>query len=179
VHLDNCFYLGYISKIIGTKGELAFKLDVDSPSSYCDLPHVFIQMQMNDQQVVPYFILKSSLQGGLLRCRLEGIETAAEAKALVGKSLFLPLEALPPLKGSQFYFHEIIGFSVHDQEKGDIGMVAQVLEYPHSNLLSVQQGDREILIPITDESIVEVDRQQKLLRVQAPAGLIDLYLGEG
>lgn len=175
--VDDCFYLGYISKAIGNKGELAFKLDVDSPSSYEGLDAVFIQMQRQDKQLVPFFIEESKIQNNqLLRCKIEGVDNQADAKSLIGKSLFLPIEALPKLEGNQFYFHEIIGFEVIDQERGSIGKVDKVLEFSTSNLLSIPHANTEILIPINDETIVEVNRDQKTLKVKTTEGLIDLYL---
>lgn len=175
--VDDCFYLGYISKAIGNKGELAFKLDVDSPSSYEGLDAVFIQMQKQDKQLVPFFIEESKIQNNqLLRCKIEGVDNQADAKSLIGKSLFLPIEALPKLEGNQFYFHEIIGFEVIDQERGSIGKVDKVLEFSTSNLLSIPHANTEILIPINDETIVEVNRDQKTLKVKTTEGLIDLYL---
>lgn len=175
--VDDCFYLGYISKAIGNKGELAFKLDVDSPSSYEGLDAVFIQMQKQDKQLVPFFIEESKIQNNqLLRCKIEGVDNQADAKSLIGKSLFLPIEALPKLEGNQFYFHEIIGFEVIDQERGSIGKVDKVLEFSTSNLLSIPHANTEILIPINDETIVEVNRDQRTLKVKTTEGLIDLYL---
>lgn len=175
--IDDCFYLGYISKTIGTKGELAFKLDVDSPSSYHGLEHVLIQVSPKDQQLVPYFISKAEIQNNdLLRCKIEGVDDQVSAKNLVGTSLYLLVEALPPLKENQFYFHEVIGFTVIDQEKGKLGNIDKVLEYSTSNLFSILVGEKEVLIPISDETITKVDKSKKEIYVNCPEGLIDLYL---
>lgn len=177
MNIDNCFYLGFAQKVIGHRGELAFKLDVDSPSSYVEIPSVLIQVQEKDKTLVPFFIESASLQNnGNLRCKIEGINDQAAAKSLIGKSLFLPLEVLPKLSGNKFYFHEVTGFTVFDKEKGELGRIDKVLEYPKSNLLSILQGEIEILIPISDDTIISVDREKKELYVSAPEGLIDLYL---
>lgn len=152
-------------------------MDVDSPSTYQGIDAVLIQIMPQDQSLVPYFVNSSKLQGSnTLRCKLEGINDPAEAKSLVGKSIFLPQELLPKLKGNQFYFHEIIGFEVIDEEKGKLGKVEKVLEYPLSNLLSIPVGEKEILIPINDDTILKLDRDAKQLFVRAPEGLIDMYL---
>lgn len=175
--IDDCFYLGYISKTIGTKGELAFKLDVDSPSSYHGLDAVFVQISPKDTQLVPYFLDKAEIQNNdLLRCKFEGVNDQSTAKSLVGKSLYLLEENLPPLKENQFYFHEIIGYKIIDQEKGELGKIEKVLEYSTSNLFSIPVGDKEILIPISDETIIKVDKKAEEIHVVCPEGLIDLYL---
>ena len=95
--VDDCFYLGYISKVIGTKGELALKLDVDSPSSYAQIDGLFLQIHPKDSQLVPYFTTRTQLQANsMLRFALEGINDQASAKNLVGKSVFLPIEHHQP-----------------------------------------------------------------------------------
>lgn len=177
MHIDQTFYLGYISKVIGNKGELAFKLDVDSPSTYQGIDAVLLQMLQKDEMLVPFLVESSRLQGSnILRCKLEGVDDVSASKLLVGKSLFLPLNLLPELKGNKFYFHEIIGFDVIDEEKGQLGKVEKVLEYPLSNLLAIPVGEKEILIPINDDTILSLDRENKKIQVKAPEGLVDLYL---
>ena len=175
--VNDCFYLGYISKVIGTKGELALKLDVDSPSSYTEIDGMFLQIHPTDSQLVPYFTTKTQLlENGLLRFALDGVIDQSAAKSLVGKAVYLPMDLLPKLKEDQFYFHEIIGFEVSDLHKGLLGPVSKVLEYSTSNVLSVLVGEKEVLIPISDSTIKKVDKPNKKLEVDCPEGLIDIYL---
>ncbi len=175
--VDDCFYLGYFSKVIGTKGELALKLDVDSPSSYLNLNLLFIQTSPAEKNLVPFFIISCSLQNnGLLRCSFEDVTNQETSKSLVGMSVFLPLEQLPSLGDQQFYFHEIANFEVFDSVKGAIGKVEKVIEYSTSNLLAILFEDKEILVPITDETIERIDKSEKKIYLNCPEGLIDLYL---
>ena len=107
---------------------------------------------------------------------LEGIETLDAAKELVGKKLFLPVSFLPKLKDDQFYYHEIIGFQVVDENHGNIGMIGDILELPHQSLFQIRNGEKEILIPVVDDIIQKVDRKKKQLLIKAPEGLIEIYL---
>lgn len=177
MNIDECYYLGYVSKAIGNKGELAFKLDVDSPSSYEGMDMVLLRMEKNNKTLVPFFVTNSVLQNNsLLRVSVEDISNQDEAKDLIGKELYLPLTSLPPLTGNQFYFHEIIGFTVIDEKHGVLGPLQEVLDYPAGNLLQVQKDDKEILIPILDETIIKLDRNARTIEVRTSDGLIDLYL---
>jgi len=100
-----------------------------------------------------------------------------QAKAMVGKEIYLPLDMLPPLKGNKFYFHEVINFEVEDKTKGIIGKINQVLDYPQQAILEIVDDlQNEILIPITDHIILDVNRKDKKIFIDAPEGLIDLYL---
>ena len=70
----------------------------------------------------------------------------------------------------------MIGFEVEDEEKGRIGVIAGVYENTTTPLLSVEFNGKEILIPVIDEVIIDVNRDERLMKVKAPMGLIDLYL---
>lgn len=177
MNIEECYYLGYVSKIIGNKGELAFKLDVDSPSFYENIDAVFIRPHPNDQVLVPYFIRNSKLQNNeLLRVEIEDINNQDTARELVGKELYLPLQALPPLEGNKFYFHEVIGFKVVDVKHGELGTIKEVLDFPAGALFEVVSESKEFLIPINNESIILVDRDNKIIQVATAEGLVELYL---
>ena len=104
--------------------------------------------------------------------------TPEQAGALVGHELYLPLDLLPKLDGNRFYFHEVVGFRVVDSQHGDIGTIEQVIEYPAQPLFQVMKNGTEILIPVIDEVIDNVDRTNKTIYITAPNGLIDLYLSD-
>jgi 16S rRNA processing protein RimM len=176
--LDACFYLGYTAKVHGKNGDLIIKPDVDFPEEYQNLESVFIQLNKEDKTLVPFFLTTCQLQANkTLRIKIEDTDDADTAKKMVGKSVFLPLNLLPPLTGNKFYFHEIIGFSIIDSEKGNIGKVTHVLEHPTQAIFEITNpNQKEILIPITDEIITKVDRENKTINVITPDGLIDLYL---
>jgi ribosomal 30S subunit maturation factor RimM len=38
-------------------------------------------------------------------------------------------------------------------------------------------GTKEVLIPLMDGVVTELDRKKKTMTIQAPAGLIELYIG--
>ncbi|QLE01035.1 16S rRNA processing protein RimM [Galbibacter sp. BG1] len=171
---EDCFYLGKIVKKYGFKGEVLAKLDTDEPELYENLESVFIAHGNN---LVPFFIEKSSLhKSQLLRMRLEDVDNEAEADSILKSELYLPLSFLPELSGNQFYFHEIIGFTMVDVNYGNVGTIVSVNDNTAQALFEVENGDKQILIPMNDEFINKVDRDKKQIVVTTPEGLIDLYL---
>ena len=93
---------------------------------------------------------------------------------MIGKSVYLPLNQLPKLDDDQFYFHEIIGFKVIDYVLGPIGIITGVNDASSQVLLEVEHNDRQILIPLVDELIQQLDKQQKQIYLYIPEGLLDL-----
>jgi len=169
---EECYQLGKITKPWGIKGQVIFFLDVDSPEDYAELDSAFVEVKGH---LVPYFFHVENINGNKAVVTFEDLKPE-EALALVGCDLYLPLDLLPKLTGNQFYFHEVRGFKVVDEEYGDIGTIQTIIEYPAQPLFQIMHGEQEILIPVIDPVIKKVDREQKTIFIAAPNGLIDLYL---
>lgn len=171
---EDCFYLGKIVKKYSFKGEVLAKLDTDEPELYENLDAIFLELRNN---LVPFFIERSQLhKSTLLRLKFEDVDTEADADALIKSGLYLPLDLLPKLEGDKFYFHEVIGFKITDKNFGDVGIIKAINDSTAQALFEIDRDGTEILIPMNDEFIVKVDREQKTIIVETPEGLIDLYL---
>ena len=168
----DCYQLGKITKPFGYKGQVVFFLDVDCPDDYSGLDSVFVEVKGH---LLPYFIKEIKINGNKAIVTFEDISTE-EAQSLIGSNLFLPLDLLPKLTGNRFYFHEVIGWRVVDNQKGDIGTIVSVIDYPAQPIFQIMKNEKEILIPIIDQVIKKVDRTEKVMYIEAPNGLIDLYL---
>ncbi|QIE59483.1 16S rRNA processing protein RimM [Rasiella rasia] len=170
----DCFFVGKIVKKYSFKGELLVKLDTDDPEQFLEMESVFVEKHKN---LIPFFIEKLSLhKSSLLRVKFDDVDNEEDANAMLGTELYLPLNLLPKLSGNKFYYHEIIGFSVQDTQHGAIGTIAGVNDSTAQHLFEIEFRDKEILIPINDEIIQKVDRTTNTLFIDAPEGLIDLYL---
>jgi 16S rRNA processing protein RimM len=171
---EETFYLGYIKKGHSTLGEVEIFLDVDDPTKYKKKELMLVELNDN---MVPFFIEKIQLKHNGAIVKFKNVNSGDQASLLVGASIYLPLKDLPPLKGKKsFYYHEIIGFKVIDALHGDIGTITEVLEHLKQPVMTIQHGEKEIMIPLIDEFIQEVNREQKTIHVISPEGLIELYL---
>ncbi|MDP4988918.1 MAG: ribosome maturation factor RimM [Polaribacter sp.] len=171
---EDCFYLGKIVRKHSFKGEVVIKLDTDEPELYQEMESVYVDFGNN---LVPFFIEKSSLhKGNQLRVRFEDVNSEADADAILKSDIYLPLTLLPKLSGDQFYFHEIIGFKVVDRNFGEVGIIVKINETAAQPLFEIDREGTVILIPMVDEFIKKVDRENKKIEVQTPDGLIELYL---
>ncbi|CDF80885.1 16S rRNA processing protein RimM [Formosa agariphila KMM 3901] len=171
---EDCFFLGKIVKKYSFKGELLIKLDTDEPELFEDMDSVFIDLRNN---LVPFFIESSQLhKSELLRIKFEDVDSEADADALLKSDLYLPLSFLPELEGNKFYFHEIIGFTVEDNNFGKVGIIKSINDSTAQALFEIDRDGIEILIPMNDEFISKVDKPNKTIFVETPEGLIDLYL---
>jgi len=172
--MEGYFYLGRILKLFASKGALLVNLDADDPEDYINLESVFVRM---NEQLIPFFITDIQLRhNNNAVFTFMDIDSPEQAGILTGCEMFLPVEMLPHLTGNRFYYHEIKGWRVVDEAFGDTGTVQEVLEYPHQAILRIMLGEKEILIPVSDDIITGVDRENRILNIRAPEGLIELYL---
>lgn len=170
---NDCFNLGYIARKVGNHGDLGFILDVDDPMRYKNLESVFVDL---NNSLVPFFIKKISIKGNAATVTIDGVDSITKAEELVKAGLFLPLSALPPLSGKKFYFHELPGFTVSDKNHGEIGIIEEVLDFPQQAIFKIKKDIYEVLIPAKDEFILSIDRKNKHIEINAPEGLIDIYI---
>lgn len=62
-------------------------------------------------------------------------------------------------------------------KNGDLGKVQRVIDLPANPLLEVLSDDGiEILVPINDEVVKEVNRKDATIFVELPEGLLELYV---
>ncbi|MGG6229307.1 ribosome maturation factor RimM [Tenacibaculum sp. SDUM215027] len=171
---EDCFYLGKIVKKHSFRGEVIIKLDTDEPDLYENLESVFVDLGNN---LIPFFIEKSSLsKATMFRVKFEDVNTEADAEAILRSEVYLPLDLLPKLSGDKFYYHEVIGFTVVDTSFGEVGEIVSINDSSAQPLFEIDREGKEIFIPMIDDFIKKVDKENKTIEVETPEGLIDLYL---
>ncbi|WP_396173580.1 ribosome maturation factor RimM [Flavobacterium sp.] len=171
---EDCFYLGKIAKKFSFKGEVLVYLDTDEPELYENMESVFVEFNNN---LVPFFIESSSLhKNDFLRVHFEDIDNEEEADNIIGCAIYLPLSMLPKLTGNKFYFHEVIGFEIEDKRIGVFGKIVSINDVSAQPLFEVLNGNVELLIPMIDHFLVEIDRKNKKVIMDLPKGLVEMYL---
>ncbi|OCB75338.1 ribosome maturation factor RimM [Flavobacterium crassostreae] len=171
---EDCFYLGKIAKKFSFKGEVLAYLDTDEPELYENLESVFVECY---KHLVPYFIESSALhKNDFLRIQFEDVASEADAEALLGNDLYLPLKMLPKLTGNKFYFHEVIGFEIEDKRLGIVGEIQSINDTTAQPLFEVNKDGIEIFIPMIDPFLISIDRENKKIIMDLPEGLIEMYL---
>lgn len=171
---SECFSLGKITKTHALKGEVIIFLDVDTPEDYSGLEAIFLEIK---GQLVPYIIEELQLKGRKSILKLEDINSIEAAEAIINAPVWLPLSALPALKGNQFYYHDVIGYEIHDVASGTrIGALRAIYESTGQDLFAIDVDEKEVLVPIVDEFIHKIDHGNQRIEVKLPEGLLEIYM---
>jgi len=173
MNIKDLINIGSIQKTHGTQGEVQVFFDFDMPDELEDIRALFILITPNK---VPFMIEEFSfISSNQAYIKFEDINSNEEARQFVGNTLLIPKEMLPNPDGD-FYSQEIIGYEVSDKNKGLIGNIKEILKYPSQEILQIMYNEKEILIPISEALITEINHNKKIVYVNTPDGLIDIYL---
>jgi 16S rRNA processing protein RimM len=171
------FILGKLTKPFRYSGELILLMDVDDAGPYRKLELIWLELR---KQLVPYSIIKLKPHKDRFVVQLEGVTTEDGARELSGKDIYLPIIQLPKLTGNVFYFHEVPGWTVVDLESGvELGEVKRVLDHGPYPMLEVEARGADLILPLPDNFKIEVDRESKILKVEVPEGLVDVFTNPG
>ncbi|MBI5218743.1 MAG: hypothetical protein HY958_07430 [Bacteroidia bacterium] len=186
-----CFYFGMILKPHGVFGALVLKIEINFLDYLIDkLESIFIEI---DGQLVPFFISEINCVGKETAIvKLDEVDDEKQVKKLIGCRLyllnkFLPAACLSGLPAGRQGIPEgaeistdlsyARGFLIIDSSSGNIGFIHDILHFSFNSVFQVFKDGKEILIPATGDIIRSVDIDNKIIRITAPEGLIDLYEG--
>lgn len=109
-------------------------------------------------------LLNGRQQGKGLIASLKGYTDCDAARQLIGADISISEEGLPATGIDEYYWSQLIGLSVVNQQGIELGEVANLFE-TGANDVMVVKGDKERLIPFTEFAIHEVDLDNKKIIV--------------
>jgi 16S rRNA processing protein RimM len=86
----------------------------------------------------------------------------------------LPEEELSRLEENKYYLFEVVGSSVYTEGGERVGVVSDVVLIKSNDLLVVERGSEEILIPFTNAICASVNLEKRTIVIKPPEGLLDL-----
>ena len=170
---EDCYFLGKITRRHGLSGNVILKLDTDQPELYKKLESIFIEI---NGLLVPFFIEKISYSKADALNIFFKNSSEALVDQVIGKNVYLPLATLPPLRGNQFYYHEVLGFEIMEEDGKSCGIISSINDQTSQHYFILQLAGTEIIIPIIKDWILEVNRTEKFIKMSLPEGLMDVFL---
>jgi 16S rRNA processing protein RimM len=162
----------------GRHGELIADILTDFPERFSERPHVWLLAPDAKAPPREAEIERHWLHKGRIVLKFAGIDSISGATALSGWRVSIPREQRAPLADDAVYVADLIGCHVIDEADGsmDLGPVLAVerCEGGAPDLLVVQHGGDELLIPFAKAFIVELNLVAQTLKMRLPAGLMTI-----
>jgi 16S rRNA processing protein RimM len=162
-----------VAKPRGVRGEVAAELLTDFPDRF-DLVEELIAVFPGGRRAL--LGLESHwLHGDRVVLKFKGFDSPEEASALAGCELAVPEAEAVELEEGEFYDWQLEGCRVETIEGGTVGIVREVLHTGGEAPVLVirDESERENLVPLAESICVEIDIAAKLIRVDAPEGLLE------
>jgi 16S rRNA processing protein RimM len=172
--MNNYFSIGKLVSVFGLQGEFVLKHSLGKRTSLQGVEAIFLEERKNS--FIPYFVQKASVKDHEHTfVKLEGIDTKEAARKLVQTPVYLG-EADFKLHAASSAPLAMLGFTVHDKELGELGVIEEVIEMPMQVLVKIMYRETEVLLPLNEQSLVKVDKKGQIVHVDLPEGLMDIYL---
>ncbi len=114
--------------------------------------------------------VRPTLQAVLIA--FEGYEDRDQVAAFRNQYLYVRADELPPLPEGEYYHHQLLGLRVFDLQGNLLGVLSEILETGANDVYVVRdEGGSEILLPVIEGVILEVDLGARRLIVNPPEWL--------
>ena len=154
----------------GHRGQVRVEILTDFPQRFFALREIWVGV---GEERRPYAVESARLHKGNVTLKLAGIDNPAQAEALRGELLYVPVAEAVPLGEDEYYHSQILGLDVWTTEGQYLGRVTEILETGSNDVYVVQGEDREILIPALATVVQQVDLERRRLIVALPPGLLE------
>jgi 16S rRNA processing protein RimM len=166
------FKIGKLVAVHGLKGELLLKHELGKKTSLKGLQAVFIEDKKDS--FLPWFIESTKIKNEEeLYLKLEGVDTREAAIKLTQKQLWVPE---PDFKkfAAKSAPASLLGYTVVDNGN-PLGPILELIEQPHQLLCRLEVKGKEVLIPLHEETLENVNHRKKEVLVELPDGLLEVY----
>jgi len=171
--INNYRNIGKLIAAFGLKGEMVLHHHLGKKTSLKGLEVIFIQEQKSE--MLPYFIESSKLKTDQeVFLKLEGINDKESARKFIQREVWLT-ESDFHKYASKSAPISLVGYKVVDQGR-DLGEIIEVIEQPHQVLCKLTIDQKEVLLPLNEKTLQKTDPKNKIVFVNLPEGLLDIYL---
>ena len=172
---DELIAIGRYNKPHGVAGEISDTIDVDLDT----LQGLSCLVTDIDGIFVPFFVnaCRPKSQETVL-LTIDGIDNEKEVSRLVNHDIYAlkrdyRQESLDS-DADGFPLDYFIGFELRDSDGQRVGEITDVDEQTENAIFIVDREGAELMVPATDELIVEFDLDKKVMVMDLPHGLLDL-----
>ncbi|GAA5221953.1 ribosome maturation factor RimM [Membranihabitans marinus] len=169
--------VGFIAGLSGFNGQCKLGLSEDVEDYFLsEIKHFYcIQSGM----YVPYFIENIAEKAGQWLLKMESINDRETAVDMTNQPIYirkdqLPNDLLATIEQS-ILLQTAVNFSIFDINADSIiGQIIEINEYPSGPIATLQLQDKEdtTLIPLVESFIVDILKEEKILKMDLPDGLI-------
>ncbi len=166
--MEALIHIGTILATSGLKGQVKAKIFLDSFKNINDIYPVYINNKSIETNISFIRLHKNNKI-----ISLKSVNTIEKAKTLIGKKLFIERKMLPKIKSGEYYFSDIVGFTIKLINNKKLGIVKNILNFGAGDILEVQLAkNKSILVPIDNNTFKKVNLKTKTIIINVISGIL-------
>ncbi len=167
---EDMFRIGVITSTHGLKGEVKVFPTTDDVNRFRDLKNCYIRTKTGD---VPVEKKTCKFFKNMVILSFSEFKDINEIEKYKGCELYVTRENAVPLEEDEFYIADVIGAEVVEDNGNRLGTLVDVLQTAANDVFVVQMDDsREVLLPVIKECVLDIDAENKIIRVHMMDGLL-------
>lgn len=163
-----------IAKIVksrGLRGELVADILTDFPERFAETSDVIVLLP--NGETLDLIIEKFWFQKGRIVLKFADFDSIEKAETLRGAEICVPEDETIELEEDEFFDWELAGCEVETVSGEKIGRVKELMRTGGTENLVVEGAAKDYLIPFAETICVAVDVENKLIKIDAPEGLLE------
>ncbi len=164
--------VGKIVNTHGLRGEVKAVPWTDYPEVFEDIEYVYVKRGEEEKELK---INNVRYQKSNLILKIDGIDDIDEAQKYKNLIMYAPREMLGPLPEGVHYIADLIGLEVVTDDGRSVGTIEDVFNTGSNDIYDIKrEGKKNMLLPVIDEVVLDVDTDAKKVTVHMIDGLEDL-----
>jgi 16S rRNA processing protein RimM len=164
--------VGVVRRPHGVTGELSVEPVTDFPERFAPGARLRWRTGAAERDLE---VVSARPHGARILVRFAGVDDVTAARALAGGDLEIPDEEAVPPPDDFYYLHEVAGWRCEDATGRPLGTAVELERHAFGALLLVDTGRSEpVAVPFVSPIVVSIDRGQKRIVLDPPAGLMEL-----
>ena len=166
--------IGKIVGVHGLNGTCKVYPYADSLEVFASGSEIFL-LSAAKATVMAFEVDWSKPHNRLVLLSLKGVSDRNQAEKLVGSEIVVDRAGLPNLETGTYYWHDLIGMAVYSREDVFLGRLEAVMPTGSNDVYVVKRPEggpnAEILVPALTSVVMEIDLENRRMRVDLPEGL--------
>ena len=164
--------VGRVTKVHGLKGELKFYPSMDD-TWVADAKRIRLSRDNPVQDFAEYYIQSIRGKDNPLIIKFKEIDCIEAAEGLAGQTLYVLRDQLPDLPEDEYYWFQIEGLRVYDEEGHYYGNIEEIIRTGSNDVYVVRDDEKELLLPMIDSVVKIIDLEAKKLIFHPVEGLLE------
>ena len=160
--------VGRLGRSFGVKGWQHLQSFTSPRDNLLSYQPWFLRSHNSDKwQCIEDYEIQNHNDGYLVR--LAGVEQRETAQKFSGSLLGTPAEMLGQTADGEFYWHQLIGCDVLNEQGEALGQVIGLLETGAHDVLQIARQGQPLLVPFADPYIIDVNLAERRIMVMWPS----------